>query len=60
MGGPFLSYFGLGLLFFTVVVLPYAIVAIHDISQNIVESGHHPRRDAIYAASWVQGVPASR
>ncbi len=42
-----------GLLVFVVVVLFYAIIAIHDIPYLIAEKRHHPHRDAIYAAGWV-------
>lgn len=31
IGGPFLNYFALGILFFVVIVLVYGIIAIHDI-----------------------------
>ena len=53
MGDPFLNYFALFLLIFVVVVLFYAIIAIHDIPYMIAESRHHPHQDAIYAAGWV-------
>src|SRR3974390_1732150 len=53
MGDPFLNYFALFLLVFVVVVLFYAIIAIHDIPYQIAESRHHPHQDAIHAAGWV-------
>ncbi len=53
IGDPFLNYFALGLLVFVVVVLFYAIIAIHDIPYLIAEKRHHPHQDAIYAAGWV-------
>lgn len=53
IGDPFLNYFALGLLVFVVVVLFYAIIAIHDIPYGIAEKRHHPHQDAIYAAGWV-------
>jgi hypothetical protein len=53
MGDPFLNYFALFLLVFVVVVLFYAIIAIHDIPYKIAESREHPHQDAIHAAGWV-------
>jgi hypothetical protein len=53
MGDPFLNYFALFLLIFVVVVLFYAIIAIHDIPYQIAESREHPHQDAIHAAGWV-------
>ena len=53
MGDPFLNYFALFLLVFVVVVLFYAIIAIHDIPYKITESPEHPHQDAIHAAGWV-------
>lgn len=53
LGDPFLNYFALGLLFFVVIVMVYAIIAIHDIPHIIAKSRHHPHEDAIYAAGWV-------
>src|ERR1700748_3380885 len=53
MGDPFLNYFALFLLIFVVVVLFYAIIAIHDIPYKIAESREHPHQDAIHAAGWV-------
>jgi hypothetical protein len=50
---PYLNYFALGLLFFVVIVLFYAIIAIHDIPYLIAKSRHHPHEDAIHAAGWV-------
>src|SRR5262245_26675600 len=53
MRDPFLNYFALFLLLFVVVVIFYAIIAIHDIPYTIAEARHHPHQDAIYAAGWV-------
>ena len=53
MGDPFLNYFALFLLIFVVVVLFYAIIAIHDIPYKIAEAREHPHQDAIHAAGWV-------
>ena len=53
MGDPFLNYFALFLLIFVVVVLFYAIIAIHDIPYKIAKSREHPHQDAIHAAGWV-------
>ena len=50
MGDPFLNYFALFLLIFVVVVLFYAIIAIHDIPYKIAESREHPHQDAIH---WI-------
>jgi hypothetical protein len=49
----FLNYFALGLLLFIIVIMFYAIIAIHDIPARIAESRHHPHADAIHAAGWV-------
>ena len=53
IGDPFLNYFALGLLFFVVAVIFYAIIAIHDIPHIIAKSRDHPHQDAIHAAGWV-------
>lgn|SRR5690349_16971751 len=53
MGDPFLNYFALGVLIFVIVVLFYAIIAIHDIPYKIAKSRDHPHQDAIHAAGWV-------
>jgi hypothetical protein len=49
----FLNYFALGLLFFIIIMMFYATIAIHDIPARIAESRHHPHADAIHAAGWV-------
>lgn len=49
----FLDYFALGLLIFVVVVLFYAIIAIHDIPYEMAKSRNHPHQDAIHFAGWV-------
>jgi Protein of unknown function (DUF3302) len=53
IGDPFLNYFALGVLIFVVVVLFYAIIAIHDIPYVIAKGRNHPHQDAIHAAGWV-------
>jgi len=53
VGDPFLNYFALGLLVFVVVVVFYAVIAIHDIPYLIAEKRDHPHQDAIHAAGWV-------
>ena len=53
MGDPFLNYFALFLLIFVVVVLFYAIIAIHDIPYKIAESREHPHQDVIHPAGWI-------
>ena len=50
---PYLNYFALGLLVFVVIVIFYAIIAIHDIPYLISKSRDHPHQDAIHAAGWV-------
>jgi hypothetical protein len=50
---PFLNYFALFLLVFVVVVMFYAIIAIHDVPYLIAKSRQHPHEDAIHAAGWV-------
>jgi hypothetical protein len=50
---PLLNYFALGLLIFVVIVIFYAIIAIHDIPYLISKSRNHPHQDAIHAAGWV-------
>jgi hypothetical protein len=49
----FLDYFALGLLFFVVITLFYAIIAIHDVPYEIAKRRQHPHQDAIHAAGWV-------
>jgi hypothetical protein len=49
----FLNYFALGLLFFVVITLFYAVIAIHDIPYEIAHGRQHPHQDAIHAAGWV-------
>lgn len=55
MGDPLLNYFGLGVLFFVVMVLFYGIIAVHDIPHPIAiaKSRNHPHQDAIHPAGWV-------
>jgi hypothetical protein len=49
----FLDYFALGLLFFVVITLFYAVIAVHDIPYEIAKQRHHPHQDAIHVAGWV-------
>lgn len=49
----FLDYFALGVLFFVVVTLFYAIIAIHDIPHLMAKARNHPHQDAIHVAGWV-------
>ena len=49
----FLDYFALGLLFFVVITLFYAVIAIHDVPYEIAKRRQHPHQDAIHAAGWV-------
>ena len=49
----FLDYFALGVLFFVVITLFYAVIAIHDIPHLIAKARNHPHQDAIHAAGWV-------
>src|SRR5918995_4606296 len=52
-GDMFLDYFALGLQFFVVITLFYAIIAIHDVPYEIAKRRQHPHQDAIHAAGWV-------
>ena len=49
----FLDYFALGLLFFVVITLFYAVIAIHDVPYEIAKHRNHPHQDAIHVAGWV-------
>jgi Protein of unknown function (DUF3302) len=49
----FLDYFALGLQFFVVITLFYAVIAIHDVPYEIAKRRQHPHHDAIHAAGWV-------
>ncbi|MBB4277951.1 DUF3302 domain-containing protein [Rhizobium mongolense] len=50
----FLDYFALGVvLVFVVVILFYAVIAIHDIPHLMATARNHPDRDAIHVAGWV-------
>lgn len=48
-----LDYFALFILFFTVIVLFYGIIAIHDIPYEIAKHRNHPHQDAIHVTGWV-------
>ena len=49
----FLDYLALFLLAFTVLVLFYGIIAVHDIPYEIAKHRNHPHQDAIHVAGWV-------
>ena len=49
----FLDYLALGLLFFVVLTVFYAVIAIHDVPYDIAKRRQHPHQDAIHAAGWV-------
>jgi hypothetical protein len=49
----FLDYFALGVLFFVVITMFYAIIGIHDVPYDIARRRQHPHQDAIHAAGWV-------
>jgi Protein of unknown function (DUF3302) len=49
----FLDYLALGILFFVVITLFYAIIAIHDVPYEIAKHRNHPHQDAIHVAGWV-------
>jgi len=49
----FLDYFALGMMFFVVITLFYAVIAIHDVPYEIARRREHPHQDAIHAAGWV-------
>ncbi|MHC2296257.1 hypothetical protein ACVJBD_000463 [Rhizobium mongolense] len=51
----FLDYFALGVvLVFVVVILFYAVIAIHDIPHLMATARNHPDHDAIHVAGWVR------
>ena len=47
----FLDYLALGLQFFVVITLFYAIIAIHDVPYEIAKTRQHPHQDLIHAAT---------
>jgi hypothetical protein len=49
----FLDYVALAILFFVVITLFYAIIAIHDVPYEIAKRRNHPHQDAIHVAGWV-------
>lgn len=48
-----LDYFALSILFFTLFVLFYGIIAIHDIPYKIAKHRNHPHQDAIHVTGWI-------
>jgi len=49
----FLSYFALAILIFTILVLAYGMIAIHDIPYHMALKRDHPHADAIHAGGWI-------
>jgi len=49
----FLSWFALVLLIFTILVLAYGMIAIHDIPYIIAKKRNHPHQDAIHYGGWI-------
>jgi Protein of unknown function (DUF3302) len=49
----FLDYVALAILFFVVITLFYAVIAIHDVPYEIAKHRNHPHQDAIHVAGWV-------
>ncbi len=49
----FLSYFGLALIVFIVLLLSYGMIAIHDIPYHLAKARNHPHQDAIHYGGWV-------
>lgn len=49
----FLDYVALAILFFVVITLFYAVIAIHDVPYEIAKHRGHPHQDAIHVAGWV-------
>jgi len=49
----FLDYVALAILFFVVITLFYAVIAIHDVPYEIARHRNHPHQDAIHVAGWV-------
>ena len=49
----FLDYVALAILFFVVITLFYAVIAIHDVPYEIAKQRQHPHQDAIHVAGWV-------
>ena len=49
----FLDYVALGILIFVVLVIFYAIIAIHDIPYEIAKKRNHPHLDVLHVAGWV-------
>ena len=48
-----LEYVALGILIFTVIVLFYGIIVIHDIPYEISVKRNHPHQDVLHVAGWV-------
>jgi len=48
-----LEYVALGVSIFIVIVMFYAIIAIHDIPYEIAVKRNHPHQDVLHVAGWV-------
>jgi hypothetical protein len=48
-----LDYVALGILLLVVVILFYAIIAIHDIPYEMAKKRNHPHQDAIHVGGWI-------
>ena len=48
-----LEYVALGVSIFVIIVLFYAIIAIHDIPYEIAVKRNHPHQDVLHVAGWV-------
>lgn len=51
-----LDTIALCLIFFVLIMLVYAVIAIHDIPYRIARARRHPHQDAIHAAGWVSAA----
>ena len=51
-----LDTIALCLIFFVLIMLLYAVIAIHDIPYRIARARRHPHQDAIHAAGWVSAA----
>ncbi len=48
-----LEYVSLGVFIFVIIVMFYAIIAIHDIPYEIAVKRNHPHQDVLHVAGWV-------
>jgi Protein of unknown function (DUF3302) len=56
----FLDYVAFGLLFFVVMTLFYAVIAVHNVAYEIAKHRAHPHQDAIHVAGRGEPVHAAR